>query len=129
MQFDIDPNKLPPDAVAKATYKRIIVSRGGVAEVAMDVKAYRSQALRLIDRLGLPLPSGLEIVGDASGDSYAVGFDGMVDFNALSGDTTLTVAALGGRPCSFALPALSLDGFDMPEIRVDCYGAEIAARE
>lgn len=127
MQFDIDPDLLPVDAVAKATYKRVIVSRGGVSLVDLDVTAHRSQLIRLVDALGQPLPAGTRVVAGPSDTSYMVAFDGLVDFNVLSGDETLAIEPQGGGRCEIALPEFGADNFDTEELAAGCLKGSIAA--
>lgn len=127
MQFDIDPDLLPVDAVAKATYKRVIVSRGGVSLVDLDVTAHRSQLIRLVDSLGQPIPAGTRVIAGPSDTAYLVAFDGLVDFNMLSGDRVLAIEPPGGGRCEISLPVFDKDNFDIREIAAGCLGGSIAA--
>lgn len=128
VQFDIDPDKLPYDAVARSTYRRVSVSRGGVASVKLDIDAYRSQLIKLVDMTGQPLNVGTQLVAQPSGTPYSVAFDGLIDFNALSGDTKLMLDGAGGTSCAIKLPRLEQDiGFDIPEAFAECAGLNIAS--
>ena len=129
MQFDIDPDLLPADAVAKATYHRVIVGRGAVASVKMDVEAYRSQLIRLIDGSGRPLATGTRLIAQPSGREYHVAFDGLVDFNALSGDKELTLKQPADGLCRIPLPDFGEASFDSPQITVECVAPTIALKE
>jgi outer membrane usher protein len=126
VQFDLDPDKLPFDAVARSTYRRVVVSRGGVASVKLDVDAYRSQLIKLVDPAGTPLRVGSRLVAEPSGKPYSVAFDGLIDFNALSGDESLTLSQPGGASCTLTLPEFGEDSFDIPEVRAQCVTLNVA---
>ncbi|MDN3646904.1 fimbria/pilus outer membrane usher protein [Pontixanthobacter aestiaquae] len=126
VQFDLDPDKLPFDAVARSTYRRVVVSRGAVASVKLDVDAYRSQLIKLVDPGGRPLRVGSQLMAEPSGTPYSVAFDGLIDFNALSGDESLTLQQRGGGSCTIRLPEMGDDNFDIPEARADCMELDIA---
>lgn len=129
MQFDVAPDKLPTVAVARSTYRRMQAARGGVVLVDMDIEAYRSVLLRVVDANGDPLPVGSSIVALPSGREYMVAFDGLVDFNGLSDDTEIAVAADLARECRTQLPGLDPDSFDMPELAVRCTASTIAVAD
>lgn len=129
MQFDVDPDLLPVDAVAKATYRRVIVGRGAVARVNMDVEAYRSQLIRLVDGLGRPLAAGTPLTAQPSGREYHVAFDGLVDVNGLSQDDELTLRQPAGGVCHIPLPDLSEASFDSPQITAECAASTIALKD
>ena len=126
VQFDLDPDKLPYDAVARSTYRRVVVSRGAVASVKLDVDAYRSQLIKLVGTDGQPLPVGTNLIAQPSGREYMVAFDGLIDFNALSGDETLELQSIGGALCQIALPDMGEDSFDIPEGQAVCRTSSIA---
>lgn len=126
LQFDIDPDKLPFDAIARSTYRRVIVSRGAVASVKLDVDAYRSQLIKLVDALGKPLKVGTQLVAEPSGTEYMVGYDGLLDFNVLSGDDSFNIVQPGRAPCIMAVPKAEIESFDVPEGRASCIGLNIA---
>lgn len=129
LQFDIDPDKLPFDAIARSTYRRVVVSRGGVASVKLDVDAYRSQLIKLVDALGRPLEVGTQLTAQPSGTEYMVGYDGLLDFNILSGDETFTITQAGRVPCSMPIPIGEIESFDIPEGRASCIGLDLAQAE
>ncbi len=128
MQFDIDPDLLPPDAVARQTYKRVIISRGAVALVDMDVEAHRSQLVQVKDRSGRPLPVGTRLVAQPSAREYTVAFDGIFDFNALSDDDYLVIAGESDPACRIKLlDRMDPDSFEMPELTLDCARSSLAS--
>ena len=129
MQFDIAPDKLPAEAVARSTFRRMRASRGGVVLVDMDIEAYRSVLLRVVDEQGEPLPVGSKVVAMPSGREYMVAFDGLVDFNGLSKDESIALGADLGGDCRTQLPVFDLESFDMPEVAVRCTSRTIALKD
>lgn len=120
IQFDVEAETLPIEAVARATTLRIIAPRGGVARVALDVAAFRSLPVRLTGPGGAPLPIGLLLTGRQSGQSYSVGYDGLIDFNALSGDRELAPADGRWNGCVLAIPAGVDQQRDQLDLRTSC---------
>ena len=129
MKFDVAPDKLPAEAVARSTFRRMQASRGGVVLVDMDIEAYRSVLMRVVDEAGEPLDVGSTIVSLPSGREYMVAFDGLVDFNGLSSDTAIALGADTGKGCQTALPTFDLDSFDMPELVARCTSRTIALKD
>jgi outer membrane usher protein FimD/PapC len=128
MQFDIDPDLLPPDAVARQTYTRVIISRGAVALVDMDVEAHRSQLVQIKDRFGRPLPVGTRLIAQPSAREYTVAFDGIFDFNALSEDDYLVIAGEPDPACRIKLlERMDPDSFEMPELTLACARSSLAS--
>ena len=99
ISFDVDPDKLPADALARDTRKRIIVPRGAVGLVALDVVRFIPRQIRLIGPDGEPVAPGTLIKALPSGEQTMAGFDGVVDFNAGGSDRRLVVAGEGGPLC------------------------------
>ena len=97
--FDVDPDKLPIDALARDTRKRIIVPRGAVGLVSLDIVRFIPRQIRLIGPDGAPLPAGTLIKALPSGDQTMAGFDGVVDYNAGGNDRRLVVTGEGGPAC------------------------------
>ena len=97
--FDVDPDKLPADALARDTRKRIIVPRGAVGLVALDVVRFSPRQIRLIGPDGAALAAGTVIKALPSGDLTMVGFEGVVDYNAGSSDRRLVVSGEAGPLC------------------------------
>ncbi|QYJ07297.1 fimbria/pilus outer membrane usher protein [Qipengyuania flava] len=129
MKFDVAPDKLPSEAVARSTFRRMQAPRGGVVLVDMDIEAYRSVLMRVVDEAGEPLDVGSTIVSLPSGREYMVAFDGLVDFNGLSNDTAIALGADTGKGCQTALPEFDLDSFDMPEVVARCTSRTIALKD
>ena len=129
MQFDIAPDKLPSAAVARSTFRRMQASRGGVVLVDMDIEAYRSVLLRVVDERGEPLPVGSTIVALPSGREYMVAFDGLVDFNGLSTDDWIAPGADVRDNCRTGLPKFDPDSFEMPELVAHCTSRAIALKD
>ena len=126
MKFDVAPDKLPAESVARSTFRRMQAARGGVVLVDMDIEAYRSVLLRVTDGQGEPLPVGSTIVAMPSGREYMVAFDGLVDFNGLSQDEYIVPAPDLGSECRSTLPEIDLESFDMPEAALRCTSRTIA---
>ena len=126
MKFDVAPDKLPAESVARSTFRRMQAARGGVVLVDMDIEAYRSVLLRVTDGQGEPLPVGSTIVAMPSGREYMVAFDGLVDFNGLSQDEYIVPAPDLGSECRSTLPEIDLESFNMPEVALRCTSRTIA---
>jgi outer membrane usher protein FimD/PapC len=120
VQFDIDADVLPTEAVARSTYHRVVATRGGIARVRLDVTAFRSIPLRLTGPTGVPLPIGLMLQGRDTGDRYMVGYDGLIDFNALSADTAIVAANGSWQGCTLAIPDGLADQSAAVELRTSC---------
>jgi outer membrane usher protein len=125
ISFDVDADKLPADALARDTRKRIIVPRGAVGLVALDVVRFIPRQIRLIGPSGEPLLPGTLIKALPSGEAMLAGFDGVVDYNAGGNDRRLVVAGEGGPLCVVEIdPAklkLAAISEDLP--RFDCRAA------
>jgi len=107
--FDIDPDKLPTDALARDTRKRVIVPRRAVGLVLLDVVRFVPRQIRLAGPDGQPLAPGTILQALPSGEQLMAGFDGVVDFNAGGSDRRLVVPGPGGPFCiaEIDLPALA----------------------
>lgn len=105
IQFDIDPEKLPDEAVARSTYKRVAIIPGAVGRVDIDVRAWRSVALIVAEADGTVLPLGTQLTAP-SGETYMVAYDGLLDFNRLSEDRRLVGSLPDGRKCEVAVPQI-----------------------
>lgn len=101
LTFDIDPDKLPSDALARATQRRIEVPRKAVGLVFLDVIRFRPRSVRATDPNGVSLPAGTVLVAMPSGEQTMVGFDGMIDFNVEGTDRRLEQRLDGGMTCVF----------------------------
>lgn len=128
VQFDIDPDKLPLEAVARSTYRRIVAARGGVARVRLDVSAFRSLPVRLTGAGGDPLPIGLVLTGLTTGTRYMVGYDGLIDLNALTEDRALAPADGSWAGCVVELPKEVDRISGQLELRTSC-AAQLLARK
>lgn len=124
-QFDIDPDELPADVITGSTYRRVAVARGSVGRVEMDISAFRSLPVRVIDTNGKPLPLGM-MLQSGRGESYMVGYDGLIDYNALSPAKTLRGEVRQGQACTITVPdgIAAIQG--MAEIRAECSQTVIA---
>ena len=129
VQFDVDADTLPAEAVAQGTYRRVVTGRGGVARVKLDVTAFRSLPLRLTGPTGAPLPLGLVLQGRESGTRYMVGYDGLIDFNALSGDSALSAADGSWQGCQMDLPQALADAQEQLDVRTSCAAQLLVSRE
>lgn len=97
--FDIDPEKLPADALARDTRKRIVVPRGAVGLVTLDVVRFVPRQIRLTGPDGRPLAPGTILQALPSGEQLMAGFDGVVDFNTGGSDRRLMVPGDSGPVC------------------------------
>jgi len=97
--FDIDPDKLPADALARDTRKRIVVPRHAVGLVTLDVVRFVPRQIRLTGPDGQPLAPGTMLQALPSGESLMAGFDGVVDFNTGGSDRRLAVPGEGAPAC------------------------------
>ncbi|MDP3675168.1 MAG: fimbria/pilus outer membrane usher protein [Novosphingobium sp.] len=124
--FDIDADKLPADALARDTRKRITVPRRAVGLVMLDVVRFVPRQIRIAGPDGQPLAPGTILQALPSGEQLMSGFDGVVDFNAGGSDRQLAVSGPGGSFCvaDIDLPALGSVGDELPEF--DC---RVAMRE
>lgn len=100
LTFDVDPDKLPGDALARQTHRRMIIPRHAVGLVALDVVRFRPQPVRLTGIDGAPLAAGLVLVAEPSGEQVMVGFDGIIDFNAEGRDRRLLLVNGDNRVCA-----------------------------
>ncbi|MFA9200986.1 MAG: fimbria/pilus outer membrane usher protein [Cypionkella sp.] len=107
--FDVDADKLPLDALARDVRKRVVVPRGAVALVALDVIRFVPRQVRVVDAAGAPLAAGLVARALPSGETSLVGFDGVVEINAGSEDRELAIGT-GDRACTVALGGIDLTG-------------------
>lgn len=103
LTFDVDADKLPNDALARATKVRIIVPRRAVGLVALDVVRFRPQLMRVTDPQGVNLPTGTILIARPSGERLMVGFDGIVEFNGAGRDLELEQPLEAGAVCVFNL--------------------------
>lgn len=101
LTFDIDPDKLPADALARATQRRIEVPRKAVGLVLLDVIRFRPRTVRATYPNGDSLPAGTVLIAMPSGEQTMVGFDGMIDFNVEGTDRRLEQRLDGGMTCIF----------------------------
>ncbi len=107
LTFDIDPEKLPANALARATQRRVIVPRRAVGLVELDVIRFAPLPVRVTSPDGVNLPVGTTLVAEPSGDLLMVGFDGLVDFNTEGGDTALSQRLGPVSRCVFDTAAMS----------------------
>ncbi len=122
ISFDVDADKLPIDALARDTRKRIIVPRGAIGLVALDVVRFIPRQIRLIGPDGEPLAPGTLIKALPSGEAMLAGFDGVVDYNAGGNDRRLVVAGEAGPLCVVEIDPDQLKIAASPEDlpRFDC---------
>jgi outer membrane usher protein FimD/PapC len=99
ISFAIDADKLPANALARDTKKRVIVPRRAVGLVALEVVRFVPRQIRLLGPDGAPLAPGTMLRAMPSGEQLMAGFDGVVDFNAGGEDRRLVAEGLGGGFC------------------------------
>ncbi|MCA1660996.1 MAG: fimbria/pilus outer membrane usher protein [Novosphingobium sp.] len=122
ISFDVDPDKLPADALARDTKKRIVIPRRAVGLVALDVVRFVPRQIRLFGPDGAPLAPGTVLRALPSGEDLMAGFDGVVDFNAGGADRRLIALGLGGPVCQAEIDAELLEDAAAPDAlpRFDC---------
>ncbi len=113
--FDVDADKLPLDALARDVRKRVVIPRGAVGLVALDVIRFVPRQVRVVDGEGRPLAAGLVARALPSGETSLVGFDGIVEINAGSGDRRLAIGA-GERACTVELAGVDLTAETSPPL-------------
>lgn len=128
--FDVDADKLPADALARDTRKRIVVPRRAVGLVMLDVVRFVPRPIRIAGPDGEPLAAGTILQALPSGEQLMSGFDGVVDFNAGGSDRQLVVAGPGGPFCvaDIDLSAFGSAGDQLPEFECRAAMPEVIAR-
>ena len=111
IKIDVKADKLPADALVRETTHFIRVPRRAVALVDIETLRFRPVLRKLTDRTGLPLPAGLPVKALPSGEQTIVGFDGVAEINAGTGDTRLMVGN-AGQFCVVDLKGVALEGGD-----------------
>lgn len=107
VKIDVDPDKLPAEALVKATLHTIRVPARTVALVEIDAVRFIPVMRLVTDATGTPLPAGMPVTAYPSGGETLTGFDGMVEINAGAEDTRL-VAGWPGRTCVVELRGVDL---------------------
>lgn len=103
--FEIDPDKIPQDVVARVFERRMVVPRRTVGLVSLGAIRFIPRPVRLLDSEGQPLALGTQVLAKPSGEALIVGYDGFVETNGAGPDRALE-ADLGSRGiCRFGLPA------------------------
>lgn len=106
LTFDIDPDKLPADALARATHRRVLVPRKAIGLVALDVVRFRPRQVRVTGPDGIALPVGTVMVAQPSGEVLMVGFDSLIEVNSEGGDLRIERQFDNGTRCVVELAAL-----------------------
>jgi outer membrane usher protein len=107
-QIRVDGDKLPEGALVLTSRHVIQVPQRAVGLVDIEAFYFRPVVLRIVDADGVPLPAGLTVEAMPSGRTTLVGFDGLVEHNAASGDTALLINEAGGA-CRVEVPRLKAD--------------------
>ncbi|MBS0480730.1 MAG: fimbrial biogenesis outer membrane usher protein [Proteobacteria bacterium] len=102
--YEIDPDKLPNDVVARVFQRRLVIPRRTVGLVRLDAILFVPRPVRLQDGQGKPLESGSMVVARPSGDRLIVGFDGFVETNGAGHDRILEAPRDDGTVCRYSLP-------------------------
>lgn len=101
-RLEIDTLNLPTDASAEVIEKKVAVREGSGTLVSLPVKKIHSATIRVVDKNGTALPLGSFATEIHSGMSSVVGYDGLVFFNDLPQDNTVSVQLLSGEKCGFS---------------------------
>ncbi|MGI8943638.1 MAG: fimbria/pilus outer membrane usher protein, partial [Qipengyuania sp.] len=102
ISIDVDPDKLPYDALARSTYQRVVVPRRAVGLVELDVIRFSPRMFRLVSPEGEPIAAGARVTMNPSGETTLIGFGGLVEINAASDDGEL-LAQSGATQCKAQL--------------------------
>ncbi|MGX7896146.1 hypothetical protein [Tsuneonella sp. HG222] len=122
--IDVDGLKLPLDSLARATSKLIYVPRGSVGVVDLDIVRYRPVIRRVLDAGGNPLPAGMPVAAEPSGEKTMIGFDGYVEINAAGADGRLLVGKGADRCVVDLVTNPVTDDVEGPPLQ--CVGGAIA---
>lgn len=123
INFDVEADKLPHDALARDVKKRVVIANGSIGLVALDVIRFLPRQVRLVDGGGAPIPAGTPLRAVPSEEPGVVGFDGMAEINAGAGDTRLIVGSPANR-CVVELGAIDLER--LPEAPLLCEKRTVA---
>ena len=102
--FEIDPDKLPADVVARVFERRVVIPRRTIGLVALDAIRYIPRPVQIVGLDGLALEPGTRMIARPSGDLLIVGFDGFVETNGAGRDRSIETAAGSAMACRFELP-------------------------
>ena len=108
IKIDVDADKLPADALVRETTKWIKVPQRAVTLVEIDTLRFVPVIRKLVDARGRPLPAGSPVRAVPSGEESFIGFDGMAELNAASGDDRLQVGRPGAT-CTVELRGVDLE--------------------
>lgn len=101
-KLEIDTLSLPVDTSAEVIEKKVAVRGGSGTLISLPVKKAHSATIRLVDENGSSLPVGSYATEIHSGQGGIVGYDGLVFFNNLPRENTVSVQLLSGKKCSFS---------------------------
>ncbi|WP_169829162.1 fimbria/pilus outer membrane usher protein [Tsuneonella mangrovi] len=115
IKIDVDPDKLPADAIVKETKHLIVVPRRAVALVELDAVHFRPVMRQVVDTSGKPIAAGMPAVMQPSGERTMVGYNGMVEINAAGTDKWLVIG-VPAKSCQVAIPHRELGDDDQPPL-------------
>jgi outer membrane usher protein len=118
-KYAIDPLGLPPEAHVGVTEARVAVGRRSGAVVRFDVSASAAASIVLVDSAGRPLPLGIAVVHEETGDVVPVGWDGFVYLEHAAPTNHLTVVEGATVRCSASFSRAS-PGSERERQRVVC---------
>ncbi|MCT2557857.1 hypothetical protein N0B51_02555 [Tsuneonella sp. YG55] len=126
VKIDVDPDRLPAEALVKRTDHKIRVPRRAVALVEIDAVRFVPVVRPVVDAAGRPLPAALRVRAMPSGETTLTGFDGLVEINAGAEDSRLLIGTPGSG-CVVELAGMDLT--DDSAAPLVCVPAIIAAEE
>jgi len=106
--FDVDADKLPLDALARDVKKRVVIPRGSIGLVRLDVIRFVPRQVRLVDEAGAAIAAGSLVKAMPSNEPGIVGFDGVAEVNAGAEDARLVVGA-AEHSCVVELKGVDLE--------------------
>jgi outer membrane usher protein len=103
-KYQIDPLNLPDDVTVPVVEQRIAVRQRSGAVVRFPLESVVAAIVFLVDAQGLPLPLGLPVVHEETGQTRIVGWDGLVYLEDLDEDNHLRVTLPDGAQCAVSFP-------------------------
>ena len=103
-QIDVDASQLPVDAIVRNSRNVITVPGRAIGLVDIAAHYYRPVVRTIVGIDGTPLQAGSQVTAAPSAERTLVGYDGMVEINAASGDRRLLIEGFAGN-CVVDLPA------------------------
>ncbi|WP_437616457.1 fimbria/pilus outer membrane usher protein, partial [Erwinia sp. V71] len=102
-KLSIDTLSLPATVTTPNVEKRVAVREGSGALVTFPVQKERSALIKLVDEHHQPLPPGTLVTETVSGQTAAIGYDGLAWFSHLATQNEIVVSLSTGN-CHHTFP-------------------------